>query len=65
MRRFYTFKTVRGCKYLCVELLGRFINGPPDIGQHGVVNAVFNLRSRLKTMFFYARRLSNNCVMAI
>ena len=23
------------------------------------------LRSRLKTMFFYARRLSNNCVMAI
>ena len=24
-----------------------------------------DLRSRLKTMFFYARRLSNNCVMAI
>ena len=24
-----------------------------------------SLRSRLKTMFFYARRLSNNCVMAI
>ena len=27
--------------------------------------ALGGLRSRLKTMFFYARRLSNNCVMAI
>ena len=29
------------------------------------VNSEAALRSRLKTMFFYARRLSNNCVMAI
>ena len=43
MRRFYTFKTMRGRKYLRVELLGRFINGSPDIGQYRVVNAVFNL----------------------
>ena len=43
MRRFYTFKTMRGRKYLRVELLGRFINGPPDIGQYRVMDAVFNL----------------------
>ena len=40
---FYALKTVRGCKYLRVELLGRFVDGSPDIGQYGVVNAVFNL----------------------
>ena len=31
----------------------------------GFTFCYFALRSRLKTMFFYARRLSNNCVMAM
>ena len=36
----------------------------PKDQKHAVLLSL-SLRSRLKTMFFYARRLSNNCVMAI
>ena len=43
MCRFYALEAVGGCKYLCVELLGRRIDDFPDFGQHGMVQAVFDL----------------------
>ena len=43
MRRGDAFKTVGGGEYLRAKLPGRRIDGPPDIGQHGVMKAVFNL----------------------
>lgn len=42
MRRFYTFKTMRGRKDLRAKLPGRFIDDAPNIGQCGVVKPIFD-----------------------